>query len=500
MKRLLSIFLAVMLPLALTAQAPAATPFPHAKHAKLFPTCSGCHAGVAAGDAAHTFPAVTQCTSCHDGKRQKTVVWTPPAARGVGLLSYSHPRHAERAGKDATCATCHGETGEQSPWMNVGRPAQARCTACHAHQTPEHYADANVCATCHRTLVQATGLTDAKIAALPKPASHAQANFISTHGSGAKVSTASCATCHARESCARCHVDAARSDPIKGLAQDARIARLASAKAPVYPVPQDHKAGDFDRGHGATARANTARCAVCHARSSCATCHVGDGAAAVLAKLPDAAEARGRGVLLKHVDEPARGVVPVGLVKNGDWNPKPHADSVRKVRVHPTGFAKSHGPSAAAEAMSCQGCHKQAFCKDCHEGERIGARRYHVSNFVNSHAADAYGRNVECTSCHNTAAFCRACHQQSGLASQGNGRSAGYHNAQPQWLLEHGRAARQELNTCASCHQQRYCLQCHSELGWRVSPHGPNFDASRFAKANRQQCLRCHFKDPLGGK
>ncbi|MBI1809364.1 MAG: hypothetical protein HYR75_05645, partial [Gemmatimonadetes bacterium] len=302
-------------------------------------------------------------------------------------------------------------------------------------------------------------------------------------------------------SCARCHVDANRSAVIKKLAADPRVARLAASRPSVYPVPLDHRAANFDRLHGPAARANTARCAMCHARPSCATCHTADGAANVLSRLPDADEAAGRGVQLKRAIEPPHSESPVTLTGAGSWMPKPHAtDSVRQVRVHPSGFVRAHGGAASAEALSCQGCHKESFCKDCHVGERVGPRRYHVANFVTRHASSAYGRDAECSTCHNTGAFCRSCHQQAGLASQGNGRSLGYHNAQPQWLQEHGRAARQELNTCASCHQQRYCMQCHSDLGWRINPHGPNFDASRYAKANRQQCLRCHFKDPLGGK
>ena len=497
MKRLLA--LALLLPAVLRSQA--ASPFPHARHAKLFPTCSGCHAGVMSGDAARTFPSTAQCAQCHDGQRQRLVVWAPPVSRGAGLLNFSHIRHAVDAAPDATCAACHGTTGEQSPWMNVGRAAQKGCVSCHAQNAPEHYASANTCATCHRTLAEATGLSDARISALPRPASHAQQDFALAHGSAVKLGTASCATCHARESCARCHVDAGRSASIKSLAADARVARLAASRAPAYPVPPDHRADDFDRGHGASARANTARCAVCHARASCATCHTGDGAARVLAQLPDAAEARGRGVQLKLLADPGRPGVAVGRARARAWMPQPHAaDSTRRVRVHAIGFARTHGPSAAAEALGCQGCHAQSFCKDCHVGEKIGRRSYHEANFMTRHASSAYGRDVECSTCHNTAAFCRSCHQQAGLASQGNGRSAGYHNAQPLWLQEHGRAARQELNSCATCHQQRYCMQCHSDLGWRISPHGPNFDAARYASRNRQQCLRCHFKDPLGGK
>jgi len=72
-----------------------------------------------------------------------------------------------------------------------------------------------------------------------------------------------------------------------------------------------------------------------------------------------------------------------------------------------------------------------------------------------------------------------------------------FHNAQPLWLLQHGRAARQDLNACATCHQQTYCMQCHSDLGARINPHGPGFDAARMASKNPRLCLMCHFINPL---
>ena len=44
--------------------------FPHAEHAGLFPTCVGCHAGVAAEDAARMVSVGPEdCAVCHDGAR-----------------------------------------------------------------------------------------------------------------------------------------------------------------------------------------------------------------------------------------------------------------------------------------------------------------------------------------------------------------------------------------------------------------------------------------------
>jgi hypothetical protein len=216
------------------------------------------------------------------------------------------------------------------------------------------------------------------------------------------------------------------------------------------------------------ASASTARCAACHARPSCAACHIGDGARKVVDQLPSAEEAAGRGVQLS------------------------------RMRVHAASFAKTHGASAAAGGMTCSGCHVQQFCSDCHAGER-NTRRYHPGNFVSRHAPEAYSRDVECSSCHKTETFCRDCHVQTGRGAKAGLRTTAYHNAQPQWLLRHGQAARQELTSCTTCHQQSYCMQCHSDVGWRISPHGADFDAASMRRRNPSLCLFCHFKDPLGG-
>jgi hypothetical protein len=42
-------------------------------------------------------------------------------------------------------------------------------------------------------------------------------------------------------------------------------------------------------------------------------------------------------------------------------------------------------------------------------------------------------------------------------------------------------------------------MQCHSSTGWKVNPHGANFDAQRQWRANRLVCLRCHQTDPITG-
>jgi hypothetical protein len=82
---------------------------------------------------------------------------------------------------------------------------------------------------------------------------------------------------------------------------------------------------------------------------------------------------------------------------------------------------------------------------------------------------------------------------QAGLVSPGRLRGAGYHDAKEFFLLNHGQAARQSLETCVSCHSERDCLTCHSAVGGRrFNPHGPGFDAKTLRRKSPSTCTACH--------
>jgi hypothetical protein len=474
------------------------SPFPHARHARLFLSCSACHAGIASDDSTRLYPSPSLCSNCHNGTVTRDVRWSSPLGHTASLLIFSHRDHLAKT-KEATCATCHA-LADTVQWMNVGHASSETCFGCHAHRTSGHFAADSKCSTCHRTLLR-TALTDSQLAALPKPTSHQDPAFATKHGAMARAGGASCALCHSRESCARCHVDASRSPVITALGSDARVARLLRGRPPAYYVPADHRDRKFVLEHGAVARDGTARCAICHARASCESCHTGVGGRDVIAQLSDANAETAPGVQLRLAAnlDVAQPVQTSGFLSRiyAIANALARAeDTTRKVRVHPLHFLRMHYAVAASGELQCSGCHTQRFCTDCHGGERV-TRRYHPTNFLYTHAPQAYGRETDCTSCHSTEAFCRSCHRQLGLAAKTNARSTVFHNAQPLWLLQHGRAARQGLNACATCHQQTYCMQCHSDLGARINPHGPGFDAAKMQSRNPGMCLMCHFSNPL---
>jgi hypothetical protein len=436
--------------------------FPHETHQGLFPLCIGCHEGIPAGDRADYYPEPSSCRGCHDGVREPLISWDGPTTRTTNL-SFVHDVHDDdlSAAGDTPldCASCHIAPGGQR--MAVADEIQLQsCWGC--HEATEHQVDAD-CATCHVPLAR-TAFDRAQIEALPVPADHQTAAFADgEHGILVESNAARCATCHTQERCVACHVDTQR-DAIVAFPAAPPGMDLPAAVAH-YNEPSTHLAGRWLTLHGV--EASRVACATCHTQNDCTTCHV--------QPVPDAVRSM-----------PLRSEVVAPGVMVRARAPESH-ESVF--------FPQAHAGLSAAGDASCTTCHQETFCVSCHDGPVGGG--YHETDFLARHAANAFGRDTECASCHNTQVFCRECHVQVGLV--GSGRlGPGYHDDGPAWLLRHPQAARQNLESCASCHRQVDCTQCHGVLGaFKVSPHSSGFDAERAWARSPRTCLACHVGNPL---
>jgi Doubled CXXCH motif (Paired_CXXCH_1) len=458
--------LALAFPAAGRAQA-----FDHLKHAKLFPTCTVCHAGIETAGGP-VWPDSASCATCHDGTVQKRITWQVPESLRTNLR-FDHARHRQYAlarpvaagdtARAPVCMDCHGEAG--APWMAVRPPVVGRCFACHGIQTAHFAAPDSACATCHLPLASATALRRADVAALDTPPSHHLPGFATAagHGTLAKAPgggvAASCATCHARDFCLTCHVDAPEQPVIQALARDPRATAIPAHLSP----PPSHAAADFLVRHGRRLRQEVRQCSTCHTQESCLACH--RGTARVAAALPAGSSERGAGAVITRRPPPS----------------------------HTAGFETHHAAEASAAANSCAGCHVRADCLECHRPTAASATGYHPTGWLARHPAAAYARASNCSDCHNTGSFCVSCHAQAGLRSGGLLVGSGYHDAKRFFGLGHGQAARQSLETCVGCHVERDCLTCHASFGGRrFNPHGPGFDAARLKRKNPQMCTACH--------
>lgn len=532
--------------------------FPHEEHARLFPLCEGCHEGVPDGNRSDFYPEPATCAGCHDGTEQPRVDWQGPTEEPDNV-DFEHPEHpdVDEQGGAIDCTTCHTPAG--APRMVVAeRPVVPRCLACHEHRADDHYVDAD-CETCHIPLAVAP-FDGARLASLPEPDDHHTEDFLlEMHGEYARADLTRCAVCHTRERCESCHVNAAVVETIRRMpAATGIVAQSLPPYDASYPVPPSHLRPDFyiEHGHDAT----TASCSSCHTREDCTSCHI--------APRPDVV-----------VDMPSRQDVRAPGVQVMRRAPPSHRAPM---------FEIDHGNEAGANGASCSACHARTMCTDCHGATLAGASApdaraglditaaplpvgrnvslshtahdapasvsrtgvlsrtgvqpaapaagvepartavpsvtagtaraenaaqsaagrsgmpgaFHPANFLARHSAEAYGRRLECSNCHDRRLFCADCHESAGMSpGVSRGRlGPGFHDAEPLWLLRHGQAARQGLESCASCHAQNECMQCHSVLGaFKVSPHGPGFDARRAQQRNAAVCLVCHITDPLNG-
>jgi hypothetical protein len=141
---------------------------------------------------------------------------------------------------------------------------------------------------------------------------------------------------------------------------------------------------------------------------------------------------------------------------------------------------------------------------------------FHPANYLLVHSVDAKRGKPDCTACHREQTFCIACHERSGLGTRGDTQFNSFQSTQqfhpPGWASRtlggqnlHASVAKRSMGSCASCHREDDCLECHSaEQGaLKVSPHPRGWKGSTRCRAldrgNRRMCLRCHVtEDELG--
>ncbi|MBX2813346.1 MAG: cytochrome c3 family protein [Myxococcales bacterium] len=188
--------------------------------------------------------------------------------------------------------------------------------------------------------------------------------------------------------------------------------------------------------------------------------------------------------------------------------------------IHDAHFLSDHAQAAQRERALCDSCHTPNDCMTCHDGVAWD-RRYHPAAWMAQHSIRAKQNRFRCQSCHQLQSFCMTCHLQSGVASYGSladplarrtirlsdrtdptSPPVGPHPMREDGWLDrgsrnfHGAIASRNIRSCASCHQEQYCIQCHgSSTGRRINPHGPNaqrLKGSLAARQNARACLKCH--------
>ncbi len=356
-------------------------------------------------------------------------------------LRFSHALHLRL--EAVTCVTCHDRAPTSRSAIDLLTPGEAACRACHAidRMRPE---GTGAPAASGAPAAPAT----ACVACHPGHVPGQAVARVVVPPPNLKFSHAA----HATTACQTCHGDLAADDV--GLATRDQLPRMAS-------------------------------CLGCHdgvqAASACTTCHLSTQGGRVRTELPD-----GR-------------LVPTGGVTGA---------------VHDLEFRTRHDRIARAEARTCATCHEERFCADCHAGV-VKPMDFHPGGYVTLHAIEARRGVPDCTVCHNTQRFCVGCHERAGVgvrAERGFDRTGvvgrfhppGWAAPGPRGLDHHATEAQRNLRSCAGCHREDFCAECHTAEPARlgVSPHGPGWRGSgrcrALASKNQRMCLRGHT-DAMGG-
>jgi hypothetical protein len=169
---------------------------------------------------------------------------------------------------------------------------------------------------------------------------------------------------------------------------------------------------------------------------------------------------------------------------------------------HEGDFVREHGVRAASARDLCATCHGEPFCASCHgvtaavlpwklAFDRPTLSGLHRAGFAMRHADEAHAAPGTCTTCHDAERFCRDCHAS-------RGQTSGTSPHPRDWVRarggEHGRAARLDPTSCASCHGgagEALCIGCHRVGGPGGSPHGHGF-TSKLDKRRDEPCRQCH--------
>jgi hypothetical protein len=179
---------------------------------------------------------------------------------------------------------------------------------------------------------------------------------------------------------------------------------------------------------------------------------------------------------------------------------------------HDKNFTLAHRDLAKDSAATCAQCHDQTYCAACHATttnpvrpeirfpEKVEANFIHRGDYVSRHTIEATADPASCRKCHGSY-FCESCHQVQGVARQS--ASVNPHlpqsHLQPGWTSreKHGLAARQNIVSCAGCHDQgaaSICVTCHRVGGIGGSPHPPGFVTQHKQSdiAGNAMCRICH--------
>jgi hypothetical protein len=177
---------------------------------------------------------------------------------------------------------------------------------------------------------------------------------------------------------------------------------------------------------------------------------------------------------------------------------------------HQGNFLRDHKFYTWSQANTCAQCHTTDYCMECHADNsdelaanmkwhgRTDMNFVHGADYLSRHFIEARNDPAMCITCHQPS-YCETCHQAHGV-SDIIGRNQVRTSPHPRDFADetspnfHGRIARREIVSCASCHDQgqdAICIECHSLQTDAINPHPKGWSSDKDMNRDRP-CIYCH--------
>jgi hypothetical protein len=156
--------------------------------------------------------------------------------------------------------------------------------------------------------------------------------------------------------------------------------------------------------------------------------------------------------------------------------------------------------SIVPDTKSCLNCHDQTFV----DAVKLPGLKTHGPVWAFNHRPFAKGNTYDCAACHQQD-FCLECHK-SGFADEQGAFSNNLINVhRSDFQVTHPIAARTDPQLCTSCHENRFCVDCHDNFApadLAVLSHRRGFTEGTLGGAHAfftpEQCAGCHTNPNTG--
>jgi hypothetical protein len=196
--------------------------------------------------------------------------------------------------------------------------------------------------------------------------------------------------------------------------------------------------------------------------------------------------------------------VGVTVVWAGDFNHQAHLEEY----VPGTACSECHIEGAESIVPSTK------VCLDCHSQDLVDEvslrlPKTHGPVWSLNHRTEAKGRAIDCAACHSQE-YCLECHR-SGFADEMGELGNNMINVhRDDFHVSHPIAARTDQNLCSSCHESRFCSECHNAWRFRTEDIGSPSHRRTFnlgfedadidaihAGIESSQCDSCHLQSSV---